>query len=180
MGISIRAYGRQRGVSEAAVRKAIRTGRIMPLADGSIDPVSADRDWQRHTDQSQQRARGKPVPNAAIAAVQETIAAGSQAPVAGGTTFLQARTANEVLKAQTNKLRLAKLRGELIERKAALAQVHALARSEREAWLNWPARIAALLASDLGVDAGTLARVLEQAVHTHLTELGSVALNLET
>ena len=37
IGISLRAYGRHRGVSEAAVRKAIKTGRITPLADGSID-----------------------------------------------------------------------------------------------------------------------------------------------
>ena len=164
------------------MRKAIRTGRITPLADGSVDPVTADRDWVRNTDQAQQRGAVKAVSAAAIAAVQETMAA---APAAlgnggtGGTTFLQARTANEVLKAQTNKLRLAKLKGELIERKSTLAQVHALARAEREAWLNWPARIAATLAAELDLDAGTLARVLEQAVHTHLTELGNVALNLE-
>jgi hypothetical protein len=96
----------------------------------------------------------------------------------GGTTFLQARTANEVLKAQTNKLRLAKLKGELIDRKAALAHVHDLARAEREAWLNWPARIAATLAADLGVETGQLAQALERAVHAHLTELGSVSLHL--
>ena len=36
MGISIRAYARHRGVSDTAVHKAIRAGRITPEADGTI------------------------------------------------------------------------------------------------------------------------------------------------
>ena len=55
MGISIRAYGRHRGVSEAAVRKAIRAGRITPEPDGTIDPAKADSEWTRNTDVAQQR-----------------------------------------------------------------------------------------------------------------------------
>ena len=47
MGISIRAYARHRGVSDTAVHKAIRSGRITPEADGTIDPGRADRDWAR-------------------------------------------------------------------------------------------------------------------------------------
>ena len=42
MGISIRAYARHRGVSEAAVRKAIKTGRASREADGSVNPVKAN------------------------------------------------------------------------------------------------------------------------------------------
>lgn len=34
----------------------------------------------------------------------------------GGTTYLQAKTANEVMKAQERKLRLAKLKGEPLDR----------------------------------------------------------------
>ncbi len=36
MGVSRRSYAAQRGVSEAAVRKAIATGRITTLEDGTI------------------------------------------------------------------------------------------------------------------------------------------------
>ena len=39
MGVSRRSYAAQRGVSEAAVRKAIATGRITTLPDGTIDPA---------------------------------------------------------------------------------------------------------------------------------------------
>ena len=46
MGISIRAYARMRGISDTAVRKAIRAGRITQLTDGTIDPEVADKEWQ--------------------------------------------------------------------------------------------------------------------------------------
>lgn len=43
-GLSRRAYGRARGVSEGAIRGYIRSGLLRPaiLADGSIDPARAD------------------------------------------------------------------------------------------------------------------------------------------
>ena len=43
MGVSRRSYAALRGVSEAAVRKAIATGRITTLPDGTIDPARADK-----------------------------------------------------------------------------------------------------------------------------------------
>ena len=92
----------------------------------------------------------------------------------GGTSLLQARTVNEVVKAQTNKVRLARLKGELIDRSQAIAHVFRLARSERDAWLNWPARISAQMAVSLGVDAHTLHIALETAVREHLQELGDI------
>jgi len=49
MGLSIRAYARHRGVSHVAVKKAIDTGRITPLPDGTIDPVAADAQWAANT-----------------------------------------------------------------------------------------------------------------------------------
>lgn len=67
----------------------------------------------------------------------------SAPPVGGGTTFLQAKTANEVLKAQERRLRLQKLKGELIDRARALSLVFRLARQERDVWPNFsPAEIA--------------------------------------
>lgn len=176
MGLSIRAYARQRGVSDTAVRKAIKTGRVRPEPDGTIDPRKADAQWDRNTDTAQQRPQHRRVPNEAIAAVRETV---GDAPLSsglgsGGTTFLQARTANEVLKAQTNKVRLARLKGELVDRSQAIAQVFQLARAERDAWLNWPARVSATLAAELGIEAHTLHVSLEREVRRHLEELGAV------
>jgi hypothetical protein len=182
MGISIRAYAKSRGISDTAVRKAIKAGRITPLADGTIDPDQANAEWGNNTDATQQRkspaTRERPVPNEAIASVRETLGE-TPPPSAGGTTFLQARTANEVLKAQTNKVRLAKLKGELVDRAQAIAHVFKLARSERDAWLNWPSRVSSQMAAELNVDAHRLHVMLEKAVRTQLAELGDIQARID-
>ena len=118
----------------------------------------------------------KPVPEAAVTAVGETLKEQGMAapPVGSGTTFLQAKTANEVLKAQERRIRLQKLKGELIDRARALALVFRLAREERDAWVNWPARSAALMAAELGVEPAAMQKVLEKHVSAHLDELAEV------
>jgi hypothetical protein len=176
MGLSIRAYARHRGVSHVAVKKAIDTGRITPEADGTIEPNRADLEWAQNT-----VAARKPVAAKTASPAAELIRPAS-APVepvapmlsAGGTSLLQARTVNEVVKAQTNKVRLAQLKGDLVDRSQAIAHVFRLARTERDAWLNWPARISAEMAAKLEVDAHELHVALESAVRDHLIELGDM------
>ena len=171
MGISIRAYARHRGVTDTAVRKAIQAGRITPEADGTIEPDKADLDWARNTESprsgTQQRAPRVKAPD--LSGAGEAASTGQ-----GSTSLLQARTVNEVVKAQTNKVRLQRLKGELVDRSEAIAHVFKLARTERDAWLNWPARVSALLAADLGVDAHLLHVALENTIREHLQELGDV------
>lgn len=173
MGISIRAYGRYRGVSDAAVRKAIKSGRISKEPDGTIDPDKADAQWGKNTDVAQQREpKRKAVSSAAIDAVHDTLQ--EQGVSTGGATYMQARAANEVLKAQTNRLRLQQLKKELVDRSSALAHVFKLARAERDAWISWPARISSQMAAELGVDAHTMHVTLESYVRQHLSELADV------
>ncbi|GIU75803.1 MAG: hypothetical protein KatS3mg004_2890 [Bryobacteraceae bacterium] len=47
--LSLRAYAKHRGVSLAAVQKAIHSGRITPTADGLIDSDRADAEWNAKT-----------------------------------------------------------------------------------------------------------------------------------
>ena len=171
MGLSIRAYARHRGVSDTAVHKAIRAGRITPEPDGTLVAEKADREWDRNTEAPRVGTSHR----AERVAVQERpTEPGAQALGTGGTSLLQARTVNEVVKAQTNKVRLARLKGELVDRPQAIAHVFQLARTERDAWLNWPARISAQLAAELGVDPHALHVALENAVRAHLQELGDL------
>jgi len=172
MGLSIRAYARHRGVSDTAVHKALRAGRITPETDGSLDADRADREWASNTDTPTTGTAHRP----ATASVRES--AEPAAIGAGGTSLLQARTVNEVVKAQTNKVRLARLKGDLVDRSQAIAHVYRLARSERDAWLNWPARISAQMAAKLEVDAHALHVALETAVREHLLELGDLQLRV--
>src|SRR5512144_1081349 len=107
--------------SRAARWKARASGRLVLHADGSIDAAASDTQRAQATDPSMQRGRHqaslRPVPQAAVGMVAETLREqGLPAPAtAGGMTYLQARTANEVLKAQERKMRLQKLRGELVD-----------------------------------------------------------------
>ena len=183
MGLSIRAYARHRGVSHVAVKKAIDTGRITPLPDGTIDPDTADAQWAQNTLQPRKAAAPEKVSPAKArrvvatdeAATQRDAVDASTAPMsASGTSLLQARTVNEVLKAKLNNLELAHRKKELVDRAQAVAHVFKLARIERDAWLNWPARVSGQMASTLGIDAHQMHVALESAVREHLIELGEL------
>ena len=177
MGLSIRAYARHRGVSHVAVKKAIDSGRITPEPDGTIEPNRADLEWAQNTVSSRKPVSAKTAPAAVEPPRARPIEqAEPAAPVlsTGGTSLLQARTVNEVVKAQTNKVRLAQLKGDLVDRSQAIAHVFRLARTERDAWLNWPARISAQMAAKLEIDAHELHVALESAVRDHLIELGEL------
>nr|WP_230548454.1 elements of external origin [Pseudomonas aeruginosa] len=183
MGLSIRAYARHRGVSHVAVKKAIDTGRITALPDGTLDPDAADAQWAQNTLQPRRAAAqeqaSSPKPRRAPATADATPQREAPEPgtpplSAGGTSLLQARTVNEVLKAQLNKVELAHRKKELVDRAQAVAHVFKLARIERDAWLNWPARISGQMASALGVDAHQMHVALEAAVREHLIELGEL------
>ena len=206
MGISIRAYARHReakglpGATDAAVRKAIKAGRITKGADGTIDPALADAQWAGQTDPAKQRGAEahqvaaetaretsragatKPVPQSAIDAVQDTLreTGADPEPDAGGgqVSFMRARMANEVLKAQLQKERLKRERGEVVDRSKATALVFDLARRERDAWIGFAARNAANLAAEMGVDAHALEVALDAAVREHLATLSEVKVEL--
>ncbi len=200
MGLSRRQYAQYRGVSESAVRKAISTGRIVVEEDGTIDPTKADAQWDAQTDPAKQRgvhaksqqvetaavtARAqtgtKPVPRSAIQAVNETLDEAGEAPAATGegeVSFLRARMANEVLKAQTSKVKLQKLKGELVDRNRTVSMVYDLARRERDAWINWPPRVAANMAAELGIDAHRMEVVLDKYLRGHLSEMAEIKIDL--
>ena len=184
------------------MRKAIATGRITTLPDGTIDPDRADSEWGAQTDPSKQRcqqarqlaaetaagtsraaAATKPVPQAALKAVADTMRDAGTEPGPGEATggevsFLRARMANVVLKAQTAKVRLEKMMAEVIDRARATAMVFDLARRERDAWLNWPPRVAANMAAELGVDAHRMEQVLDMYLRAHLSEMAEVKIEL--
>lgn len=197
-GLSERQYAAHVGLSRGAIQKAKDAGRLVLHADGSIDAAASDKRRTAMTDPAKSRAtpkataapkpKLKPVLEAAVASVGETLREeGLPAPVAGGgTTFLQAKTANEVLKAQERRIRLQKLKGELVDKARAETLMFRLAREERDAWVTWPARVAALMASELAaaldeevtVEAALMQKVLEAHVRAQLDSLADIRTGL--
>ena len=170
------------------MRRAERAGRIGREPDGYWDLAKVRAAWAGNTDPAQQRGEPsardgshraarrtvKPVPEAALGAVRDALREHGEPIAAGAMTFMQARTANEVLKAQERRVRLQQMKGEVIDRAKAVAQVFRLARDERDAWVNWPARVAAVMAAELEVDPHQLHTVLERQVREHLSELAEI------
>ena len=180
MKLSIRAYARHRGVSHVAVMRAIKAGRVPVEADGTIETAKADAAWQRSTDPGRAKSapkgaleKLKPVADAALGSVRETLKE-QGLPAGSNVTFVQARTAHEIAKAHLARLRLQRMKGELVDRARTTAMIFRLAREERDSWLNWPARVAALIAADLGVDAHAVQKLVETHVRGHLSELAEI------
>jgi hypothetical protein len=169
---SQREAARRLGLSHTALQKAMRAGRIAPEPDGGWDVekvrarLAASSDPTRKT-----AAMAPPQPQAT-----RPPSAMDSLPAANG--FHSARTANEVLKAQERKLRLEERRGQLVDRARALLLVHRLAKEERDAILAWPARVAAEMAAELGVDAHRLQTLMDARLRQHLAERTAVRVSL--
>lgn len=200
MGMSRRAYAAHRkarglpGGSHTAVGKAIDTGRISILADGTIDPAQADAQWSASTDAALQRSpeaqragvdraretiaadERKPLPASAVQAVNEGAAEGAESfgGGGGGVTYNKARAAEMAIRAQRSAILLKRLRGEVVDRQAAKQHVFDLARKERDHWLQLPARVAAMLASELEVDAHAMEIALDRVIRDHLALLAEI------
>ena len=125
---SNRELARHLGVSETAVRRAEKAGRIRREPDGAWDLAKVRAAWAGNTDPAQQRGgpgagKGsrrptrravKPVPEAAVGAVRDTLREHGEPIAAGAMTFMQARTAKEVLKAQEPRPSVYEDRGVLV------------------------------------------------------------------
>ena len=99
-------------------------------------------------------------------------------PTNGGGTdsYLKARTALTVYLAHERHLAIQKKKGTLVDRSRAEALVFRLVRPERDVWVAWPARVAALMAAEAAtavekqsgkpelIEAATIQRVLDAHV----------------
>ena len=109
----------------------------------------------------------------------------------GGTdSYLKARTALTVYQAQERQLAIQKKKGVLVDRARAEALVFRLARQERDVWVTWPARVAALMAAQVSaevekasgkpvvIEAATMQRVLDAHVRVQLEALADLRVSL--
>ena len=116
--MSVRAYARRRGVTHPAVLKAIRSGRIPRLPDGTIDPEVADRSWAESTDPS--KPKGRP-PGRKPDRVERRKPRRPASPEQAAeeqptpTTYAAARAVREAFAARTARLNFRKLDGALVE-----------------------------------------------------------------
>jgi pyruvate/2-oxoglutarate dehydrogenase complex dihydrolipoamide acyltransferase (E2) component len=156
--LSLRAYAKHRGVSLAAVQKAIHSGRITPNADGLIDSERADAEWSAKTRPGQRRAQP-----AAIAPREA-----SEAP-ATGLDYFRARAIRESYLARLAKIEFEERTGKLVSRDEVQVAAFTRGRTIRDNLLNLPDRLAATLAAE--TDADRVHQLLSAEIRQALEEL---------
>ncbi len=195
-GMSERAYATHAGLSRGAIQKARKSGRLVLFADGSIDAAASDARRAETTDPDQQRrsnggtARQATMPERPTRPA-DNLAAPSISGPGDSSSYLKARTALTVYQAQERQIAIQKKKGVLVDRARAETLVFRLARQERDAWVTWPARVAAIMAAELSAEmekttgeamsigTGVLQRVLETHVRDQLAALADLKVSLE-
>jgi hypothetical protein len=176
-GMSERAYAAHAGLSRGAVQKARKNGRLVLFADGSINAAASDARRGAMTDPDQQmRSRGG---EGMISGPGDT------------SSYIKARTALTVYMAQDKQIAIQKKKGVLVDSARAETLVFRLARQERDSWVTWPTRVAALMAAQLSaetesasgtpvlIETAILQRVLETHVREQLDALADLRVSLE-
>ena len=189
-------YSRDRGVSRQTVTQWKREG-ILVMNGSLVDKIASDRSLEKNgrggvTKKPKSNKAGnnevygsgnkpvmKPVPTMAVNSVKETLRDSGQPTGPGGMTFMQAKTADMVLRAQLRKLELEDRKNSLIDREKTYSHINSNARQFRDSLLNWPARVVAEMASELEVDSHTLQITLEKHLRDLLQELADMPLRLE-
>lgn len=89
----------------------------------------------------------------------------------------EARRIKENYLALLTKLEFQQKDGQLIDMTVAEEVLFNAFRQQRDAWLNWPSRVAPLMAADLDVPADRMTEVLIEHVHKHISVLGEPEFN---
>jgi len=203
VGVSLREFARLDGCDEKLVRRAIEENRLTPYRDGSLDPSLAGSAWRKTNARRNTNPTGanwRSADAAATPAAAFTVSTGADSLTANADTpasvnealrlfekqaaevterVLQGASYSDALRIKENYLALLRQleysikAGSVIDLAAAEQTVFDLFRGERDAWMNWPARIAALMAADLDFeDTDRLGLVLAAHVQHHLAALG--------
>jgi hypothetical protein len=174
--MSEREYSAHSGISRGAIQKARKAGRLVVYGDGSINAAASDVRRADMTDPDQQR--------------RSTGSDSSFSGTADSSSYLKARTALTVYQAQERQLAIQKKKGILVDRARAETMVFRLARQERDVWVTWPSRVAALMAAEVAsevekqtaqqvtIEAAILQRVLETHVRAQLDALADLRVSL--
>lgn len=194
--ISLGAAARAIGINKSTLSRQVKSGAIRSH-DGKVRLSEVLEDRANNIDLSQSRrgskasgrAAGRPATKPAKAASRKPRVATPDATGATDATddedgealilvdgqllsFAEAQQLKENYLGRLRKLEFEKKSGGLVDRKVAEKLFFALARENRDAWLGWPARVATLMAAELGIEDRLAADILGKYVRQHLNELG--------
>ena len=150
MTASTREAARRLGVSDTAIHKAERAGRIAREPDGQWDIDKTRRRLVETADPARS-------PQASGAS-------------ADGTPFARLKVAQLALKVEAQRLSLDETKRRLVDVTEANAALDEIGSTMRDALLNWPARVSGLIAAEVSVDPHLLQTILQSHINDLLTE----------
>lgn len=169
--VSFREYARQRGISAAAVSKAVKEGRLIHgvvLDDAGkkcIDPDIADAEWAAMTDNTRGApSHAKPRGHGVSTVVQPAAAVADEPP-----KFMESKAKREAFMAELARLEYEEKSGKLVQVEDVKRESFRVARIVRDSMLNIPDRVAAELAAE--TDPFRVQQRLAQEIRLALTEL---------
>ena len=147
MLLSRREYAAHRGVTVAAVQKAVETGRIT-LIDGKIDPEKADNEWAENTNPAYNTPR---------------------ADDGFSTPYQKSRMMKTTYDAMLKKLEYEERAGKLVSRAQVESDIFAASRATRDHLLMIPKRVAPRI---IGLKTiSDIEYILSQEITNSLTSL---------
>jgi hypothetical protein len=147
---SQREVARRLGISHTALQKAVQSGRVAPEPDGQWDIDKTRRRLVETADPSRSPLGGS--------------------ATADATPFARLKVAQLALKVEAQRLALDESKRRLVDVAEADATIDEIAGAMRDALLNWPARVAGVIAAELGIEPHLLQTILQQHITDLLTE----------
>ena len=192
--VSIREFARLDGCSDKLVRRAISEGKLRVSADGKLDRSLAGTGWRRTNRRAAEGADSSADPVQMSAPSVRTQKRGAKvsapadqvpdplrlddedfiAEVLAGRFALtgEAERVKENGLAARSLLAARREAGDVVDLEVAETLLFNMARSLRDAWLNWPSRVSPLIAASLGIAVEPLLEALNEHVQQHLASLG--------
>lgn len=174
-------YAQHSGVDRKTIGRWIKAGRFIVMDGDLIDVEASDAALKKTAMEKirghQTRRRKSLCPrNDGDDEIDETV---RQIMLTEGADLSREEAARirENYMALQAKLQYEKDSGQTIELAIAEEVLFNAFRQQRDAWLNWPSRVAPLMAADLNVPADRMTEVLIEHVHKHISVLGEPEFN---
>ncbi len=200
--VSVRQFAKLDGCSHTLVAKAVKQGKLPVSEAGLIDSSLAGSGWRkRNREASEVETQSGNTPPVSTPSTRKVSTrptqvetprrrgqAGAAAPIdpadlADEDFIAEVLAGRFVLTGDAERVKenglavralLAARReaGDVVDLEVADTLLFNLARSLRDAWLNWPSRVAPLIAASLGIAVEPLLEALNNHVQQHLASLG--------
>uniref|UniRef100_UPI0021BD1558 hypothetical protein n=1 Tax=Yersinia aleksiciae TaxID=263819 RepID=UPI0021BD1558 len=178
-------YAKHAGVDRKTVSRWIKAGKYIVLDGDLVSVEESDKAVATLRDSKDPRTKNaskkKPVKVKAADIDDSTDATIKEIMLANGVEWTREEAARvkENYLALLTKLEFEKEDGQLVELTVAEGILFDAFRAQRDAWMNWPSRVAPLMAADLDVPADRMTEVLLEYVHKHISGLGEPEFNAE-